>query len=376
MADQSNPSRKALTIGAVLGVLSASAGAYLMFTHEEASVDTNIGRGEITLEELNAHTNEIQAYVSKDRLIVDLPAPDQDAEGNPRNTNFFFSPQLWEVGIQSKKENTVIDILDPTAPNVHGDVPNIWFVKSGIADAFASANALTMDSDKDGFTNLEEYNNQTKPADKTSYPALIGETDSPKLRVAKVAESNAYITLPLSLTYADAAPESVKVRIFRRLTDSNAIIEKDVKPSEKFGVSASEADRFVLVGFEKKTYKGVAGEAEEFVARIRDTKKPEGTPDLYVRAGKPRAHDNETPVDERKGRHIQDKTVTFNILAGSALGTPQAVLSVDATAVFTIPGHKDIKYTVQSIDADGTVNITPEGGQVPVNIPKTQETSN
>ncbi len=374
MADQPNPAGKALTIGAILGVLSASAGAYLMFTQDASSVDTNISRGDITLKELNAFTDDIKSYVEKDRKLVDLPAPEKDAEGKERASFFFFSPQLWEVGIQSQKKNTVIDILDPSAPKVHGDVPNIWFIKSGIPEAFASANALIMDSDQDGFTNLEEYMNQTMPADKTSYPALIGETDSPKLRVAKVSESNAYITFPLSLTYADAAPETIKLRVFRRVTDNNASIEKDIKPSDTFGVSESEPARFVLVGFEKKPFAGPAGEAEEFVARIRDTKAAEGTPDMYVRAGKPRANDD-TPVNERKGRHVQDKVVTFNIMAGSALGTPEAVLNVDIANAFTIPGHKDIKYTVQSIDADGAVNILPEGGQTPVNIPKLEENS-
>ncbi len=374
MADQPNPAGKALTVGAILGVLSASAGAYLMFTQDTPPVDTSISHGGASLKELNAFTDDIKSYVEKDRKLADLPAPEKDEEGKARPTFFFFSPQLWEVGIQSQKKNTVIDILDPNAPKVHGDVPNIWFIKSGISDAFASANALTMDSDKDGFTNYEEYMNQTAPADKKSYPALIGETDSPKLRVAKVTESNAYITFPLSLTYADAAPETIKLRVFRRISDSNASIEKDIKPSDTFGINESEPARFVLVGFEKKPYTGPAGEAEEFVARIRDTKKPEGTPDMYVRAGKPRANDD-TPVNERKGRHVQDKVVTFNITAGSALGTPQAVLDVDIANAFTIPGHKDIKYTVQSIDTNGAVNILPEGDQTPVNIPKLEDNS-
>ncbi len=374
MADQPNPAAKALTIGTILGVLSASAGAYLMYSQDASPVDTSINRSDVTLKELNTFTSDIQAYIEKDRKLVDLPAPEKDADGKARPSFFFFSPQLWEVGIQSQKKNTVIDILDPSAPKVHGDIPNIWFVKSGISDAFASANALIMDSDGDGFTNYEEYMNQTKPADKTSYPALIGETDSPKLLVSKVAVSNAYITFPLSLTYEETAPEMIKLRVYRRASDSNAIIEKDIKPSDTFGINESEPARFILVGFEKKPFTGPTGEAEEFVACIRDTKKPEGTPDMYVRAGKPRANDD-APMNERKGRHVQDKVVTFNITAGSVLGTPEAVLNVDMANAFTIPGHKDIKYTIQSIDSNGAVNILPEGGQTPINIPKLEDNS-
>ncbi len=377
MAEQSDLSRKALTTGVVLGLLGAAAGAYVMMTHDAQRVDASVERGSVTLKELTALPDEIKDYMSAGRMLKDLPSPDVDADGKARQTYFFFSPELWQVGIQSQKVNTVIDILDPTAPKVHGDIPNLWFIKSGLASAFSRADALSIDSDGDGFTNLEEYMNQTKPADKTSYPALIGATETPKLAAGKVTETNAYIILPLSLTYADVAPESIKVRIYKDPNDSRETASYDVAVGGKFGVTKSDAQRFILVGFEKKPFKSSTGEAEEFTAHIRDTKKPEGSGEYFIRAGRPpRSNDKQIPLNERKGRHIQDKMVTLTVLAGSALGTPEGTLNVDAALPFTIPGHDKTKFTIQSIDSDGSINILAEGAPAPVNIPKAAESAN
>ncbi len=375
MADQSDPSRKVLTTGVVLGLIGASAGAYIMATHDAAPVDASVGRGSVSVEELTALPGEIQAHIDANRELKDLPAPEKDSEGKPRQTHFLFSPELWQVGIQSKKVNTVIDILDPIAPPVHGEIPNIWFIKSGLSSAFVRADALSLDSDGDGFSNEEEYMNQTNPMDKASYPALIGATDQPKLTAGKVTQTNAYIIVPTSLSYATEAPEELKLRIYRNPNDAREIATYDVKPGDTFGVAKSDLKRFVLVGFEKKTFKSATGDAEELTAHIRDTKKPEGQGEYYVRAGRPR-NDKDIPIAERKGRHIQDKRVVLMVTAGSALGTPQARFDVDTALSFTIPGHDKTKYTVQSIDSDGSVNIQAEGSPAPVNIPKAAPDSN
>ena len=52
-------------------------------------------------------------------------------------------------------------------------MPNEWF--GGIRPAIADGDVLAQDPDADGFSNLEEWQNHTKPIDKNSHPAFIAK---------------------------------------------------------------------------------------------------------------------------------------------------------------------------------------------------------
>ena len=54
---------------------------------------------------------------------------------------------------------------------VHPPVPNEWLEEFGLP--IAEGDVLSQDPDADGFSNLEEWQNQTKPTDKDSHPAFI-----------------------------------------------------------------------------------------------------------------------------------------------------------------------------------------------------------
>jgi hypothetical protein len=54
---------------------------------------------------------------------------------------------------------------------VHPPVPNEWLEQFNLP--IAEADVLTQDPDGDGFTNLEEWQNQTAPTDKASHPPFI-----------------------------------------------------------------------------------------------------------------------------------------------------------------------------------------------------------
>ena len=66
---------------------------------------------------------------------------------------------------------------------VHAPVPNDWFEKYGLA--IEDADALEQDPDKDGFTNLDEWQGETDPTDKNSHPGyttklhLVSATEEP-----------------------------------------------------------------------------------------------------------------------------------------------------------------------------------------------------
>ena len=56
---------------------------------------------------------------------------------------------------------------------VHPPVPNEWLEEFGLP--IADADVLSQDPDADGFSNLEEWQNHTKPTDKNSHPAFIAK---------------------------------------------------------------------------------------------------------------------------------------------------------------------------------------------------------
>ena len=56
---------------------------------------------------------------------------------------------------------------------VHPPVPNEWLEEFGLP--IADGDVLTQDPDADGFNNLEEWQDHTKPTDKDSHPAFIAK---------------------------------------------------------------------------------------------------------------------------------------------------------------------------------------------------------
>jgi hypothetical protein len=56
---------------------------------------------------------------------------------------------------------------------VHPPVPNEWLEQFNLP--IADADVLTQDPDGDGFSNLEEWQNQTAPTDKASHPPFIAK---------------------------------------------------------------------------------------------------------------------------------------------------------------------------------------------------------
>jgi hypothetical protein len=71
---------------------------------------------------------------------------------------------------QEVKE-TLVDPLAENSDNLHPPIPNKWFLDNN-QDLLAQ-NALTQDTDGDGFTTIDEFNGQTDPQDKEKHPPYI-----------------------------------------------------------------------------------------------------------------------------------------------------------------------------------------------------------
>jgi hypothetical protein len=99
-------------------------------------------------------------------------------------------PAQWKASRRSglfvpEKHFIAADGFPATLQNtqVHAPVPNDWFEKYGLP--IEDADALEQDPDKDGFTNLDEWQGQTDPTDKNSHPDyttklhLVSATEEP-----------------------------------------------------------------------------------------------------------------------------------------------------------------------------------------------------
>jgi hypothetical protein len=92
---------------------------------------------------------------------------------------------------------------------VHPPVPNEWLEEFGLP--IADGDVLTQDPDADGFSNLEEWQNHTKPVDKNSHPGFVA-----KLKM------KSFVQEPFRLVFAS------------RVGDTFAINSNDLKEPTQF----------------------------------------------------------------------------------------------------------------------------------------------
>ena len=370
MAEQSNPGNKILAAGIILGLAMGGWGIYLAGANAVSAPDTSVDTGKVN-HSLSDAAKKMKADIQQDRKVADTAPEGATINGEPRLAPLFFSTELWQFAADDKKMNLVVDIYDPKSTSIHGDVPNTWFVTSGIADALGRADGLDIDSDNDGFTNGEEYKGQTKPADPASYPAVLAPGCKPKLELTKLTTARATITTDNMNSDPAMNPTEANIRILG--PDGKTVVHKaTVKIGESFGLSPKDGKRFKLLGYEKKTFPGFADDTvEENVISVQDTETAGPEKQFTVRAGNPNPS---LKGDAVKGHLVSDTTATLRITAGSALGKPQAVVKAQLNADFTIPGGagdgKDLKANFTSTDPTGGVNITPAGAQAPICVPK------
>ena len=130
------------------------------------------------------------------RLITPQPSRGKPASQPPvsveldRAAEQLQNPAQWKASKRSglfvpEKHFVGADGLPATLQNtqVHAPVPNEWFEKYGLP--IEDADALDQDPDKDGFTNLDEWQGRTDPTNKESHPDyttklhLVSATEEP-----------------------------------------------------------------------------------------------------------------------------------------------------------------------------------------------------
>ncbi len=374
MAEQSNPGQKALLIGIAAALVGAGLGAYVQFGGDSRDPDTSITGTAVKTDALTAKVAEMKGFLSKSRDIKDYAPKGQTIAGKPRLTPLLFSPELWQVTLDARKQNRVIDIYDASAANIHGPIKNVWFIEHGLFEELGRSDGALADSDGDGFSNLEEYEAGTKPKDVTDYPALVEVNKTPKLVVKTVDTTNAILTADAMLAYETAEPAEIGVKIFAKAGDVTPVSKMTLKKGDQFGVSSKAPKRFTYLGCEKRDYVDLSGSAApEMAMKILDSTAPEGAQEFVIRAGKPRANDKDKDTPNEKGRYIKDTSVTFEVTAGSKKGSPEASFTVLTTQAFTIPGGSKTQYIIEmaGISSNGSINICEVGKKgTTINIPK------
>ncbi len=370
MADQSRNERNILIVGVVLGLAAAALGGYTMSSSKALDVDTQLS-GKSDGDSLTAEAEETRATLQRDRGIADVAPEGATVNGKPRVMPFFFSTELWQIPPQNGGTlYNVVDIYDPTVPELHEGIPNTWFLKYGLVDALSASNGADLDSDGDGFTNREEFADKTDPSKADSLPPLVQATAGKpvKLEVVKVEKAKAIITVD-SMFASD--PSTISLKIFKRIDDQKPILKKEVKVGETFGLGEkANAKRFTVLGVDKKSFTGSGGTAEENVLRVRDNEAiAPADKEFTIRAGRPRANDKDRGTPSEKGHAINDVAAQIRVTAGPMAGKPEGTVRVPLYGSFKVPGDAKVTCTLQSIDANGNANILPEGAQSPVNIP-------
>lgn len=376
MAEQSNPGRNALIIGILLGLATGGLGVYTMVSSKTTRPVTDLDAAGTAAATLTAAAENAKKEKERSRKIVDIAPEGAIVNNKPRFTPIFFSPELWQVSIDSKKMTTVIDIYDPKAESLHNGVPNSWFISNNISDALGRADGLALDSDGDGFTNMEEFGAKTSPSDPNSLPPLIeaGKANH-KLEVVSTRTDKAVIEVESMLAY-DANPTETSITIHADRSGSNRLGKKfKVKPGDSFDLSGNKdgkSKRFTVVGFEKMTYAdSVGNKSEESALRVRDNVTLTGEKEFVIRPGltrvRPGAKNSDIGTPNVKGRDINDASATLRVTAGPKAGTAFEVMLNDT---FQVPGNEKISCKLESIDAQGTVNVRPEGAESPILVPK------
>lgn len=376
MAEQSNPGVKALMVGAVLGLAAAGLGVYTYMDSVEAP-ETNISASKGS-SSLTAAADTVMESLKRDRTVADTAPEGAKVNGQPRLAPLFFSTELWQVTLDDQKKNTVIDIYDPAAPSIHGNIPNTWFITNNIAEALGRSDGRVLDSDEDGFTNEEEYIAQTCPSAANSYPDLVqASAENPKMELLKVSVARATLVVDGMFGLAAQTPEKTTIRIYSKHTDTNpAVTIKDLKPGDSFDLPGENSKRFTIVRFDKAEFSSFGGMNKENVVIVRDNVTTSANKEFRIRAGSKTdasAKDYNTPNE--KGRRISDTTVTMRVTAGSFVGKNEGVIKAQPNSTFVIPGGKadgsELKATLVSVnDKDGSVSIQLEGAEMPVAVRK------
>ena len=190
------------------------------------------------------------------RLVTPRPARPKAASQPPvaveldRATEQLPNPAQWKASTRSglfvpEKHFIGADGLPATLQNtqVHAPVPNEWFEKYGLP--IEDADVLDQDPDKDGFTNLDEWQGNTDPTKKDSHPDyttklhLVSATEEP---FRYIFSSRIKDTFGINTIDQTEPTQFLKVGEVVRGTDFKIVKFTEKRARNRFGINADMSE--------------------------------------------------------------------------------------------------------------------------------------
>lgn len=272
----------------------------------------------------------------------------KQGEFDGRKVDLFTGIPLF---IKRDSGGQAIDLLKDQP--IHPPIPNDFWLKYRLDPGFADS--PQRDPDGDGFSNLEEYRDETDPTERDDFPLLIK-----KLRYVK-DESVAWLLKPGFLGQDGDMP--------MKYEDTNGFKNSagagnPVKPGQLFFANGAAQGRFKYLGHVKREEMNEAINVMEEItfARIEDQKaNKEG--DVY-----------EIPAPLKQGQRA--KFIQYDrsaVLVLEALGQGGKQMVVEENTRFALPADAEEKqYLLKLVTPDKIVVEYPdsEGNPAEVEIQK------
>ncbi len=247
-------------------------------------------------------------------------------EWKAHNGSLFVSRKYVGKTDPITKRDSLIDPFEPGSPALHAPVPNDWFLQNGLADRILDNDVLDQDPDKDGFTNLDEFNGQTNPVDPASHPAYIT-----KLRLKQFVKKSSRLKF-------EAYDDDGNFQI-------NTVDVKQPSQFVKIG-DTIQGTKYKVISFEKKSVLNERTGVDEDVSTLT----VENT-ETHLRLVMTVRHQADSPDLYARFAYLWDST--------------EVIVKKDGT--FTLKPEADIQYKLIDIgDAEALIINVKTGDQIKV----------
>jgi hypothetical protein len=218
-----------LTVGLSVGLMLKSFAFSENFQLEEVSQKDVLPENRIA---------DVQAAIETLKIASAIEPPDVNNK----------QPRLFMTFPIIERDGEIFDMSE-NAELLREPVDNTWLIENGLD--FLHKDVLALDPDKDGFTNLEEWNEKTSPSDAASSPPILK-----KLYFVRREQENYVIEF-------SAKPDAQTFQIARRLPNP---VSKFYKKGDTF---FGDDQRFTIEGFEEASQQDPNSGIKRDVSRLK-----------------------------------------------------------------------------------------------------------
>jgi hypothetical protein len=280
--------------------------------------------------------------IAKARASLILERSAKQALDGERPVDLFTGIPLF---ISSNSPETSIDLLKD-AP-VHPPISNVWWIENRLDPGYGDSPAR--DPDKDGFSNLEEYNSKTNPNDPASIPSLIA-----KLLYVR-DESLGWVIRP---SFGSEGKFPFKFQDTKNAVNATGAANM-IAPGEMFFAKEPMMNRFKFISSEvrKELQKATGVEKEITFVKIEDTQANK----------KGVIYEFPAPMQEERMREYLNYDRTA-ILSLEALGLNGKEFKVVENTKFALPPDSPKKdYLAKTVTPEGvTVEFRGPTGETKI----------